>query len=595
MPQSRMLLFGIGVAALSLSPSFSQTPTRAVGEVTNWPTPLYWQPVQSQAHGNRRVAKAEILGPEALAVTAATPAIFVAVTPCRLLDTRPGEGFSGAFGPPVLAANTARKIPVPTSSCGVQAGAAYSLNITAVPSAGAFVGYIKAWPNDQPEPNTAVLVDTIAGAVISNSAIVPAGADGGIQILAQTSTDLVVDINGYFALPGTVSFGGTSNAPALTFGDQTTGLFSTAAGTLGIATGGVAAVSINAVGNLDLRGSITKGGKLFLHNLGDSNTAAGLNALAVNTASGNTAMGISALKANTTGSTNTALGDASMQSNIDGNDNTAVGAITLFQNTTGFQNTAAGRAALGANTTGNDNTGIGYGALASLAVGNNNAALGATTLENMITGRDNTALGASAGASLIGGSYNIYIYNPGTASDNGVIRIGTTNQTSAFIAGIRGVTTGQATGIPIVIDANGQLGTVSSSRRVKRDIADAADTTETLMGLRPVQFRYTAHGPDSPLQYGLIAEEVAEVAPELVARKADGEVETVYYDKVNAMLLSLVQKQQRTIEEMKTQNESLLTRTAAHDAELQSLRDQFAEALQTIESRRASPQSLGAK
>jgi hypothetical protein len=113
------------------------------------------------------------------------------------------------------------------------------------------------------------------------------------------------------------------------------------------------------------------------------------------------------------------------------------------------------------------------------------------------------------------------------------------------MAGIRGATTGNADAIPVVIDSAGQLGTVSSSRRVKTDIADMGDTTETLMSLRPVQFRYTAHGPDSPLQYGLIAEEVAEVAPELVAHKAGGEIETVFYDKVNAMLLNEVQKLHR--------------------------------------------------
>ena len=134
-----------------------------------------------------------------------------------------------------------------------------------------------------------------------------------------------------------------------------------------------------------------------------------------------------------------------------------------------------------------------------------------------------------------------------------MIKIGDANQTMTWIAGIRGVTTGTADAIPVVIDSMGQLGTVSSSRRVKSDIRDMRDTTETIMNLHPVEFRYTAHGPDAPLQFGLIAEEVAETAPELVAHTPGGEIETVYYDKVNAMLLGVVQKQQRTIGQLQRQ------------------------------------------
>jgi hypothetical protein len=100
----------------------------------------------------------------------------------------------------------------------------------------------------------------------------------------------------------------------------------------------------------------------------------------------------------------------------------------------------------------------------------------------------------------------------------------------------------------VVVDSAGQLGTVSSSRTAKRDIRAMGDTTATIMGLRPVRFRYQTHGPDSPEQYGLIAEEVAEVAPDLVARKANGDPETVYYNKVDAMLLNEVQKQHRLLE-----------------------------------------------
>jgi hypothetical protein len=136
--------------------------------------------------------------------------------------------------------------------------------------------------------------------------------------------------------------------------------------------------------------------------------------------------------------------------------------------------------------------------------------------------------------------------------ESNTTRIGTAGaQARTFIAGIRGVTTVSADSTWVMIDSNGQLGTVNSSRTLKRDIRDMGDTTGAIMGLRPVRFRYKMHGPDSPQQYGLVAEEVAEVAPNLVARKPDGEIETVYYDKVYAMMLNQVQTQQRLIESQK--------------------------------------------
>ena len=117
------------------------------------------------------------------------------------------------------------------------------------------------------------------------------------------------------------------------------------------------------------------------------------------------------------------------------------------------------------------------------------------------------------------------------------------------MAGIRGVTTVNADAVPVLIDSSGQLGTASSSRRYKFDIADIGDATDGLMRLRPVTFRYLAHGDNAPLQYGLIAEEVDEVYPELVARNNDGQVETVMYQFLSPMLLNEVQKQHRQIEE----------------------------------------------
>jgi hypothetical protein len=525
-----------------------------------------------------------------------------------------------------MPANTARTIPVPVSSCGVPAAVAYSLNLTVVPAPGLVLGWAAAWPDDQPQPNTAVLSDMIPGTIVSNSAIVPAGADGGFNVLTLRATDLVIDINGYFALPETLPFGGTALAPALTFGDTTTGLYSTGAGSVSIATGGVNALTLNSNGDLDLRGSITKGGTLFIHNLGGlENTSVGLGALGQSTGGGNTALGTSALQVNTTGGINTANGVRALQANttgasntaagfealmenttgsanaafgvsalrsntsgmfnvgvgvsalignisgsdntavgpfaLDGNnsgeENTAIGSSSLSSNISGNQNTALGSQSLGNNTTGNLNTAIGLAALGHNTDGSGNTAIGSGARGNASTGSYNVALGYGTGGQVTSGNYNVHIANQGQAADTNLIRIGDSNQNKTFIAGIRGVTTGSADAIPVVIDSAGQLGTVSSSRRVKTDIRDMRDTTETIMSLHPVEFRYTAHGPEGPVQFGLVAEEVAAVAPELVVHKQDGEVETVYYDKVNAMLLNQVQQQQRTIEGLKSQNETL--------------------------------------
>lgn len=591
-----------------------------VDPLTNWATPLYWQPGAAAARGASRAMRPEsTASPDASpSSTLSEPAVFVAVTPCRLVDTRVAAGFSPPFGPPALLANTPRTIPVPSSNCGVPAAVAYSINLFVVPAAGALVGYAKAWPDDQPQPNAAVLTDTIAGATVGNSTIVAAGADGGFDVLTLLPTDIVIDINGYFVMPSSLALGaGAAAAPALTFGpDPTTGLFSTGPGTLSVATNGVTALTVNSNGNLDLAGSITKGGALFLHSLGgadlsgtlNTSTGVGLNALTQNISFDNTAMGYTAMQANTTGEENTAVGSGALHNNTagsgdtaagynalgrntGGSGNTAAGVVALGENTTGSNNTATGVAALGANSTGTENTATGGRALQMSTAGVANTAVGASALGTLVTGSNNTALGAYAGSTTTTGSFNVFIANQGLVADSNLIRIGDSNQMATFIAGISGTTTGLAGALPVVIDANGQLGSVSSSRRVKRDIADMGDTTETLMSLRPVQFRYIAHGPDSPLQYGLIAEEVAEVAPELVARKANGEVETVFYDKVNAMLLNQVQEQQRslqdqekTIDQLKSQNESLKERS-----------ETLAEMMRRIEARLAALESLGAK
>lgn len=176
-----------------------------------------------------------------------------------------------------------------------------------------------------------------------------------------------------------------------------------------------------------------------------------------------------------------------------------------------------------------------------------NSAIGVNALMNV----SNTACGHLALLSNTTGVNNTA--TSGSLNDNGDIRIGTQspNQTSCFTAGIRGVTTGNNDAIPVVIDSNGQLGTVSSSLRFKEDVHDMDTVSSGLMRLRPVTFRYQKPFADGskPIQYGLIAEEVADVYPDLVAHSADGQIETVKYQVLDSMLLNELQKEHKQVQE----------------------------------------------
>lgn len=271
---------------------------------------------------------------------------------------------------------------------------------------------------------------------------------------------------------------------------------------------------------------------------------------------------------------NFSAGLSAMGSPENGIYDTAVGNYALALNQTGIENVAVGESALFLNSGGNNNVGVGYGALIDNTNGNNNTAVGSGALVGgqNTTGSSNTALGANAGANLITGSNNIYIANSGESSESGVTRIGAAgSQTKTFIAGIYGVHTSTANAVPVLIDSNGNLGTVSSSRRYKEDIQDMADASSGLMRLRPVTFRYKKALDDGskPVQYGLIAEEVAEVYPDLVARSADGRIETVKYQVLDSMLLNELQKQNTTIAAQKERIHSLEERLARVEAALE--------------------------
>jgi len=288
---------------------------------------------------------------------------------------------------------------------------------------------------------------------------------------------------------------------------------------------------------------------LFTDTTGNGNTATGTEALFHNIADNNTATGALALFANTSGSRNTATGVNALGGNQTGNDNTAFGADALEANQIGTNNTAVGARALFGNT-GNGNTAAGGGTLGSNTTGSFNTATGVNALVRNTTGSFNIALGLGAGFNLTTGSNNIDIGNPSIAGESNTIRIGTVGtQKATFIAGIRGATV--PGGIGVVVGPNGQLGTFNSSERFKEAIKPMGKASEAVLALKPVTFRYKHKlDPEGIPQFGLVAEQVEKVNPDLVARDSRGKVITVRYEAVNAMLLNEFLKEHRKVQDM---------------------------------------------
>ena len=287
-------------------------------------------------------------------------------------------------------------------------------------------------------------------------------------------------------------------------------------------------------------------GALDQNTTGSLNTATGSSALASNTTGAhNTATGSGALYNNTTGDFNTAIGEAALTFSTTGHSNTATGAFALDQNTTGSQNTATGRAALANNTNGSENTASGFHALLNNTTGSENTATGFHALLNNTTGNKNIALGFRAGSHLTTGDKNIDIGNDGFAGESGTIRIGRIqDQTATFIAGISGATV--PTGVTVIVDADGHLGTTTSSARFKDAIKPMDKTSEAILALKPITFRYKKGlDPEGIPQFGLVAEDVEKVNPDLVARDEQGKPYTVRYEAVNAMLLNEFLKEYR--------------------------------------------------
>jgi Chaperone of endosialidase len=319
----------------------------------------------------------------------------------------------------------------------------------------------------------------------------------------------------------------------------------------------------NALKNLTSGSANTAVGWSSLESITDGSfcTGVGAGTLLVNTASENTAIGAAALLLNTTGSSNTAVGAVALLNNTDGGANTADGAEALQNNTSGNDNTAIGRQALLNNTTGGSNTAMGESALFNNIDGGVNTGIGVNVLQNNTHGHDNTAIGVNALGGSATGNFNIGLgSNAGVnvTSASNVICIGADGNNvdnACYIGQIFGATS--SGGTAVLINSNGRLGTVTSSRRFKQEIKPMDQASEALFALRPVTFRYKKEiDPQGIPQFGLVAEEVAKVNPDLVVRDKDGKPYSVRYEQVNAMLLNEFLKEHKKVEEQQSKIES---------------------------------------
>ncbi len=578
----------------------------------NWATPLYWHPNAAERAAGAKPAPQFQLAPDAVSPDALT---FVAITPCRLVDTRGAVGFNGVspFDGPSIPAGTPGITTFPVQSvaeasapCGAipSIAEAYSLNLVVIPHGGQPVGFVTLWPAGLTQPVVATLNDN-QGLIVGNAAIVAAGSpSGGISVFnsGPAVIDLVIDMNGYFAAPtdlnGNTAIGVATLAVNTGLNNTATGASAMNANTSGVdnTANGFEALTSNVSGNdntatgflalatNNIGGANTANGfqALWQNISGSGDAAFGFQALAANTASSNTGLGYLALTTNTTGTGNTASGYEALQLNLVGADNTASGYGALLNNTASF-NTASGYQALQGNTSGIGNTATGNAAMNANTTGQFNTADGDGAGSTNVSGNNNTAIGYLAASVVpIDNSDSVYINSLGTVDDlsgsisigtqaaetGGTIQIGSAQTGGTFIAGISGATA--ASGVEVLVSASGQLGTILSSGRFKEQIVDMGDSSSKLLQLRPVSFYYKPQYDDGSHlpQYGLIAEEVAKVYPEMVAYDKHGEILSVKYQLLAPMLLNEWQKQAAQNLEQAQDIRSLKDRLAALEAGL---------------------------
>jgi Chaperone of endosialidase len=367
----------------------------------------------------------------------------------------------------------------------------------------------------------------------------------------------------------------------------TTGRFNTGTGYV--------ALNYNTTGN---RNTATGYAALLSNTTASDNTANGAYALNKNTVgANNTAIGTEALINNTTGSYNAATAVGALQNNTTGDRNTANGYNALFRNHIGGFNTATGANALDNNTIGGNNTATGFNAISANTTGNFNAAFGSAALAQSTTGSGNTAVGYAALYSFTTGRQNTalgYFAGSNVTTANDVICIGSTGanvNSSTWIGNIYGVSPQSGPTAPVIVSAGGQLGTVASSERFKKDVAPMDKTSEAILSLRPVTFHYKTDTEGAP-QFGLIAEEVAKVNPELVLPDKEGKPYTVRYDAVNAMLLNEFLKEHHKVESLEKAMAEQQKENAAMRAMLKEQAEQIQKVSAQLELSKTAPQTV---
>ena len=389
---------------------------------------------------------------------------------------------------------------------------------------------------------------TGAGALFSNTTGSSNTANGTFALFSNTegSQNTATGTNALFS--NTIGFFNTANGLEALY-SNTTGTFNTATGFI--------ALYSNTTGTDNTANGFQA---LAANSSGTFNTASGSQALMNNTSAiQNTSTGYAALKSNTTGASDTATGAFALQFNTDGFDNTAIGTGALNFNTIGDLNTAVGVLALGFNETGSENTAVGFGALA------------------YTTGDENVAMGSNAGVNVTTASHVICI---------GSFVTGENVSDSCYIGSIFGQTS--PGGAAVFINSDGKLGTLTSSRRFKEEIKPMERASEALLALEPVTFRYKRGiDPERIPQFGLVAEEVEKVNPDLVVRDKEGKPYSVRYEAVNAMLLNEFLKEHRKVEKL----EALVTQQRKDfEAALTDLKGQIQKVSAQLEANKPAPQ-----
>jgi trimeric autotransporter adhesin len=343
---------------------------------------------------------------------------------------------------------------------------------------------------------------------------------------------------------------------------------------------------------------------LYLDTTGSFNTGVGGGALALNNADSNTAVGAAALLLNTTGTLNTAVGTDALVFNDSGSDNNAFGAFALFNNNGSFNN-AHGRIALNSNADGIENNAFGDRALRDNVSGSHNTATGDDALL-VSTGDGNTAMGEQAGNTIVDGTENVCIGDGaggGLVSANNNIAIGVPAagpfldlDDTCYIGSIHDEPISDAGSAQAVyVDQFNVLGFLPSSQRFKHDITPMDKASEVLYGLKPVTFKYN-NDTTARTQYGVIAEEVAKVAPDLVFRDKNGTVETVRFEQISAMLLNEFLKEHSKVEKLKNDFQSRVAQQQKEIAALTAMVKEQASEIQKVSAQlelsKSAPQTV---